>query len=169
MNIELLIGTWLLTGSISLNSEIKFIGDEPDPNGVENWLNSNSNNLIAQVEATEGLTLTISSDGKFFEERTGEPKVYWFDREGVLESEVIPFNGHLSFYDSKAFLLVDDLISWAVPSDEVSKKKLRSDDGDTKIADSIEVQGEQLIRTISVVTDELYLDRVIIVYKKANK
>ncbi|WP_221645468.1 hypothetical protein, partial [Nostoc sp. UCD120] len=64
---------------------------------------------------------------------------------------------------------VDDLVSWAVPSDEVNKKKLRYDDGDTKIADSIEVQGEQLIRTISVVTDELYLDRVIIVYKKANK
>jgi hypothetical protein len=29
MNIELLIGRWLLTGSISLNSQIKFIGDEP--------------------------------------------------------------------------------------------------------------------------------------------
>jgi hypothetical protein len=169
MNIELLIGTWLLTGSISLNSDIKFIGDEPDPNGVENWLNGNSNNLIAQVEATEANSLTISSDGKFFEERTGEPKVYWYDREGVLSSEVIPFNGHLSFYDSKAFLLVDDLVSWAVPSDEVNKKKLRYDDGDTKIADSIEVQGSQLIRTISVVTDELYLDRAIIVYKKANK
>ncbi|MBH8555819.1 hypothetical protein I8751_26425 [Nostocaceae cyanobacterium CENA357] len=168
MNIELLIGIWLLTGSISINSQIKFFGDEPDPNGIENWLNSNSNNLIAQVEATEGLTLTISSDGKFSEERTGTPKVYWFDKEGVLESEVIPFNGHLSFYDSKVFLLVDDLPSWAVPSDEVNKKKLRYDDGDTKIADSIEVQGEQLIRTISVVTDELYLDRVIVVYKRGN-
>ncbi len=169
MNIELLVGTWLLTGSISLNSQIKFIDDEPDPNGVENWLNGNSNNLIAQVAATEGLTLTISSDGKFFEAITGTPKVYWFDFEGVLQSEVIPFNGHLSFYDSKAFLLLDEPISWAVPSDEVNKKKLRYDDGDTKIADSIELQGSQLIRTISVVTDELYLDRVIIVYKKANK
>ncbi|WGV26167.1 hypothetical protein [Halotia branconii] len=169
MNIELLIGTWLLTGSISIKSEIKFIGDELDANGVENWLNSNSNNLIAQVEATQGLTLTISSDGKFSEERTGAPKVYWFDFEGVLQSEVIPFNGHLSFYDSKAFLLLDELVSWAVPSDKVNKKKLRYDDGDTKIADSIEVQGEQLIRTISVVTDELYLDRVIIVYKRAEQ
>ncbi|MDF5724554.1 MAG: hypothetical protein PUP91_29645 [Rhizonema sp. PD37] len=165
MNIELLIGIWLLTGSISISSEIKFVGDEPDPNGVENWLNGSSNELIERIELTEGLTLTISSDGKFFEERTGDPKVYWFDLEGVLESEVIPFNGHLSFYDSKAFLLLDELVSWAVPSNEVNKKKLRYDDSDTKIADSLEVIGEQLIRTVSVVTDELYLDRVIIVYK----
>ena len=168
MDVELFIGTWLLTGSISINSEIKFVGDEPEPNGVENWLNGSSNELIERVKPTEGLTLTISSDGKFFEERTGNPKIYWFDCEGVLESEVIPFNGHLSFYDSKAFLLLDELVSWAIPTNEVNKKKLRYDDGDTKIADSIEVLGEQLIRTVSVVTDELYLDRVIIVYKHSK-
>lgn len=169
MIIDNLVGTWILIGSISINSEIELIGGEHDPNEVEKWLVGKSYELINQVEPTQGLTLTIASDGRFEEEKTGHPQVYWFDRESVLLSEVTPFQGYLSFHETNIYLIPADLPSWAIPVDRESGMKLRYDDGDTKISDCIERQNERLIRTVSIVTDELYLDRVIIVYQRVKQ
>lgn len=169
MIIENLVGTWILIGSILTNSEIKLIGGEHDSNEVEKWLVGKSYELLNQVEPTEGLTLTITSDGRFEEEKTGYPHVSWFDREGVLQSEVTPFQGYLSFHETNIYFIPADLPSWAMPVDKESKMKLRYDDGDTKISDCIERQNDRLIRTVSVVTDELYLDRVIIVYQRVKQ
>ncbi len=169
MIIDNLIGTWILIGSISINSEIELIGGEHDSNEVEKWLGGKSYELINEVEPTEGLILTITSDGRFEEEKTGYPQVSWFDREGVLQSEVTPFQGYLSFHETNIYFTPADLPSWAMPVDRESRIKLRYDDGDTKISDCIERQNDQLIRTVSVVTDELYLDRVIIVYQRVKQ
>ncbi|VEP12200.1 conserved hypothetical protein [Hyella patelloides LEGE 07179] len=168
MDIEILVGTWLLIGSTSTKSEVEFINKQPDPSGVSKWLDGKSHELIEQIELTEGLTLTITPDGKFTEEKTGNPQMQWFDSEGVC-SDVIPFDGKLNFYKSNFYLIADNIPSWATPINKSSRKKLRYNDGDTKISDSLEIVKELLIRTVNVVTDELYLDRVIIAYKKASQ
>ena len=73
---ETIIGTWVLIGSISINSEIAFIGEEPDLDGVKNWLNESGKELIEDVKGTEGLKLVIAPDGRFKEIREGNPDVY---------------------------------------------------------------------------------------------
>ncbi|MEM8781056.1 MAG: hypothetical protein AAGF26_19800 [Cyanobacteria bacterium P01_G01_bin.49] len=163
MNIDIFVGTWLLMGSISIKSELEFIGETPAPNSVQNWLSGQSDQLLDTIEPTEGLVLTIDPDGKFQEEKTGNPKIQWFDCEGVLATEVKPFGGCLKFFKSKVYLMADECPSWAKARDG----KLRYNDGDTKICDSIEVKNNRLIRTISVVTDDMYFDRVVVVYTKA--
>jgi hypothetical protein len=157
MNRDSINGTWILSGTFALNSEIPIIGDEPKPNGVEEWLEGNSLETLAQLTPADGLKLTISSDGTFTEERVGAPQITWYDSEGVLESNVNPFNGAIQEAEGKFYLIADDIEPTG---------NLRYDDGDTKIADSLTVIDGDLIRTVSVVTDELYLDRILLRYKK---
>ena len=166
MNTNIFVGTWVLTGSISTNSEVQFIKDRPDPKGVINWLNGTSQELVEQTKASEGLVLTIAQNKKFEEKKTGDPKVKWFNYEGVESNNVEPFDGQLKLSKSRAYLIADNVPSWAMPENRKSTVKLRYDDGDTKIADFLEIINDRLVRTINVVTDELYLDRVIIVYQK---
>jgi len=45
--------------------------------------------------------------------------------------------------------------------------RLRLDDGDTRICDSARVVGGRLVRTICVITDECYGDRVVLVYDRS--
>ena len=165
MNIESFAGTWTLIGSTSINGEISFIDEEPDPNGVRNWLNGKGAALRDEVEPNSGLTLSIAANGSFTEQVEGDPNVYWFDSEGVLVSEVVPFGGFLKLQGENAYLQPSEIPSRATPDDEYNVV-LRYDDGDTKICDCINLVGDTLIRTVNVVTDELYLDRVIIVYQK---
>ena len=167
MSMESIIGTWLLIGSVSINSEVSFVGEEADPNGVKDWLNGEGEELIEEIISTSGLTLKVGADGTFTETKDGDPKVYWFSDEGVLESEVVPFNGVVKTNGAGSFLQPEEIPSWATPTDEYGIV-LRYDDGDTKISDQIYIAGENLVRTINVVTDELYLDRIVIVYKKCD-
>ena len=43
---------------------------------------------------------------------------------------------------------------------------LRYDDGYTMIAEWLERSDNRLVRTVNVVTDELYLDRIVMVYQQ---
>ena len=43
---------------------------------------------------------------------------------------------------------------------------LRYDDGDTRISDGLRLQGTRLLRTMNVVTDELYTDRQLFAYER---
>ncbi|MBC7501745.1 MAG: hypothetical protein H7315_14820 [Herminiimonas sp.] len=168
MEIESVVGRWALVGSTSINGEIAFVGDEPDPNGVSNWLNGHAEDLEESIEQTSGLELEISQDGRFTERQVGRPKVYWFDVEGVLSNEVAPFNGALTFND-KLFYLQPDIPNWSVHAqNRCGEAILRYDDGDTKICDSLRLRGDRLLRTVNVVTDELYTDRVLIAYEKRS-
>ncbi|MEM9449908.1 MAG: hypothetical protein AAGA75_15390 [Cyanobacteria bacterium P01_E01_bin.6] len=166
MNLETLVGKWSLIGSISINSEISFVGGEPEPNGVKDWLNGSGRELVETMNATSGLTLELCSDSTFTETKYGNPAVYWFSDEGVLESEVVPFNGLVKANEFGFFLQPDEISSWATPTDKYGVI-LRYDDGDTKICDRLYLSEGKLIRTINVVTDELYLDRIVIVYKNS--
>lgn len=162
MNLSLIVGKWILIGSISMKSELEFIGEQPKPHGVKNWLNSQTPQLLETMKSTEGLTLTIAPDGTFQEEKIGEPQVEWFDCDGVLSAEVKPFNGYLNVFDSSIYLITDECPLWA------RDEKLRYNDGDTKISDTLEIYHEKLIRTVSVVTDGMYFDKVVLIYVKAT-
>jgi|GEM_PF-4391016 len=163
-------GEWRLVASGSINAEIAFINDEePDPNGVSDWLNGFDHALVAASKPTSGLTLSIAADGTFSEIVSGNPQVYWFDVEGVLESEVIPFSGVVVHNDQASYLRPTSIATWATPVEgRYGLAVLRYDDGDTEISDSVRLVENQLIRTVNVVTDELYLDRIAIVYERIS-
>jgi hypothetical protein len=167
MEFESVVGSWTLVGSTSINGEIAFLGDKPDPNGVLDWLNGSGEELEGSIKHVSGLELKISLEGRFAESLTGLPEVYWFDVEGVLSNEVAPFNGTLVSIDRLIYLQPDDIPSWSVHAqNRYGDAILRYDDGDTKICDSLCLKGDRLLRTVNVVTDELYTDRVLIVYAK---
>lgn len=167
MKNEPVTGRWALAGSISVKDEIAFVDGEPDPDGVSNWLNGRDDGLEAGISPASGLELTISEDGRFTETATGKPEVYWFDVEGVLCNDVEPFNGTLLSNEGLLYLLPDGIPSWSAHAqNRYGKAMLRYDDGDTKICDSLYLKGDQLLRTVNAVTDELYLDRVLIAYER---
>ena len=169
MEIESVVGRWALVGSTNVTGEIAFVGDEPDPNGVSNWLNGLGEELETSIEHMTGLELEISQDGRFSENMIGQPRVYWFDVEGVLSNDVAPFNGALTSNDKLIYLQPDDVPRWSVHAqNRYGKAILRYDDGDTKICDSLRLEGARLLRTVNVVTDELYTDRVLIAYEKRS-
>lgn len=170
MAYQSLEGEWQLVSSASITSEISFINeDEPDPNGVANWLNGFDDNLLESAKLSSGLVLTIKSDGSFTEVVTGKPEVHWFDVEGVLADEVTPFNGVITSNEKGSYLKPVVIATWAIPVEgRYGECVLRYDDGDTKIADNLRLIDEHLIRTVNIVTDELYLDRVLVKYKRVS-
>ena len=173
MLIETFVETWHLTASTTINSEISFIDEEPDPNGVKNWLKGNGLDLVEKAETASGLSLQVFPDGRFVEEKhtdtKTDSKVDRFDGEGVLNPDPFTLTGTLKSNTYGVFLEQASVPSWANSSANSSERYdafVRFDDGDTKISDSIEIQGNNLIRTVNVVTDELYLMRVVYVYTR---
>src|SRR5262245_59393032 len=162
-------GEWHLVASASIKTEVSFINGEPDPDGVANWLNGFDDQLIENAKPTSGLVLSINPDGSFTERVSGNPEVYWFDTEGILTDEVMPFNGTTFKSELGAYIRPLSIPRWATPVEgRYGKCVLRHDDGDTKITDNLRVIDEHLIRTVNVVTDELYLDRIVIKYKRVK-
>ena len=111
-----------------------------------------------------GLTLTVAEDGTFTE--TGAATVAWFDDEGVLEPKAIPFDGTVTTSPAGTFLLGSEGLQNAVFAD-AADLRLRIDDGDTGITDLLTVDGDELVRVMSVITDELYPSRIRLVYRRA--
>ncbi len=163
-----LIGRWTLSSAISTNDQIPVIENEPDPEGVSRWLNGTDVEVVKQSEPTSGLEFEITPDGRFTEQITGKANVMWFDAEGVL-TEVTPFGGTVVSNDQGVYLIPDDVPNDARPIDgRYGKAILRLDDGDTKICDGLCLLNDHLVRTVNVVTDELYLNRVVIVYTRSS-
>lgn len=158
------IGTWLLTGTFSENGQFEILEDIEEYRRIyEAWLIAEDYTNLDKLLNVEGLQLTINENGTFTESKIGNPQIEWFDAEGILEADVTPFDGLYKIFDNRAFLTVEDLSSWATSADP---DQIRLDDGDTKICDSLRIVGENLIRTVSVITDELYTTRVIFSYQK---
>lgn len=162
-----MIGIWVLISSLTVESDIPFVGQEPETDGVNTWLYGNSNELLGQASPTPGLTLRIEPNGVFSEERTDNLKLSWFDEEGVLTETVAPFGGIVNTEGALSYLVLAAPISWATPIEPLRKARVRYDDNDTVICDKLEVIDGQLIRTMSVVTDELYLNRTVLIYRRA--
>jgi hypothetical protein len=116
------------------------------------------------LAAQTGLTLTIAEDGTFTE--TGAADISWFDDEGVLEPKAIPFDGTLATSPVGTFLLGEEGLQ-AVVFKDATDLRLRIDDGDTGITDLITVEGDGLLRVMSVITDEMSPCRVRLAYRRA--
>lgn len=112
------------------------------------------------------MTLTIDANATLTEARTRALKLAWYDCEGVLDEQVTPFDGIVVIESDQMYLHLEAPICGA---SVVRNTRVRYDDGDTIICDRIERINDALVRTISVVTDELYLDRTILIYQKATK
>jgi hypothetical protein len=130
MKIDFFVGTWELVGGFTFSTEVCCCDDEEqsDLYMARDWLLGRSHRSIKHIKPTEGLTLTITADGRFTEEKTGDPVfdgisvsgsevtyrdnyTIWYDEEGLYDdSEVIPFNGCLKFTKSYVYLLPDDEI-----------------------------------------------------------
>ena len=163
-----LVGTWLLTATLSVDGEIAFSAHPSDLAGIENWLYGNSHELLAQATHADGLSLCIARDGSFTERRQGQPHVPWFDAEGVLDSDVTTFDGVVRADGHAGYLLLATPIKWAIPKDRVRMTRIRYDDGDTTICDKVEPIDKRLVRTISVVSDGLYFERTVLIYRRAD-
>ncbi|WP_028102208.1 hypothetical protein [Pseudoduganella violaceinigra] len=169
-NFESIAGCWELVGSTTINSEIAFVDDEPDPDGIADWLNGVGDELEESLKSTSGMKLEVAPDGRFSEHLTGQPSVTWFDVEGVLCNSVVPFNGALRRNDEGIYLQPDDIPSWSEHlAANYGNAILRYDDGDTKISDFLRMKDGRLLRTVNVVTDELYTDRVLIAYARCKE
>ena len=77
----------------------------------------------------------------------------------------MPFGGVIKSNKHGTFIQPKEINSIGLPTEEYGAI-LRYDDGDTKICDRISLHEHNLIRTVNTVTDELYLDRTILVYKR---
>ncbi|MGB7070008.1 MAG: hypothetical protein WBD22_10990 [Pyrinomonadaceae bacterium] len=158
------VGTWVLAGHKSINEELD-ISHESQAFETEmaEWLYGNSDDAVSGLEPVSGLRLSVAGNGTFTELKTSLPEIDWFDAEGVLDDEVNPFSGIYNVSDSRAYLTFKDPPEWSRSED---KARIRYDDGDTKICDSLFVKDDGLVRTISVVSDDLYLNRVILRYER---
>ena len=166
MTSEPLVGTWRSLGTVSYRRELQFIDGRPDPMGVVNWLNGKGDSSIAEITPALGLTLTITPTDDFREQKQGEPDIKWFNAAGELSPNVLPFSGKLSRHNSKVYLIADNVPQWAQSPSK--PKRHRYADGDTTITDLLEIKANKLVRTVNVVTDLMYFDRVIIVYQQAD-
>ena len=163
-----LVGTWLLNAALTIDGDAPFQGARPDAAGLDVWLYGNSHELLAQAAPADGLNLNIARDGTFNERRHGQPQVPWFDAEGVLDTEVTTFDGVVRADGHAGYLLLTTPPRGAVPQDRLRKTRVRYDDGDTIICDKIEPLESRLIRTISVVSDALFFERIVLIYRRAD-
>ena len=72
--------------------------------------------------------------------------------------------GRLHFVNDVGFILPDGVPDYASPSIENGIAS-RYSDGDTMVCDTLRRAGDDLIRQVSVITDELYIDRIVLIYR----
>ena len=78
-------------------------------------------------------------------------------------------SGTLAITGECAWLQPDGIPRWSTHAlNRYDQAILRYDDGDTKISDTLRLSGERLLRTVNVVTDELYTDRQLIAYLRQH-
>lgn len=165
MSAQSFLGVWNLAASFSVSGELD-IDPETDEGKahLSEWLFGDSHDELDQLTPTTGLQLTVHNNATFTERKTADPEITWFDAEGVQDDDVMPFDGVYTISDGKAYLTLAEPPEWATSAD---RKRIRYDDGDTVICDSLELFDGNLIRTVSVTSEGAYLDRVVLQYKGA--
>jgi hypothetical protein len=164
------VGTWQLVAATSINCEIPIIHESDHESvptiTIDEWLYGNSHALIRQAPLNFGLRLQINADATFTETGTNGLPLTWFDVEGVLTERAIPFDGVINCDVDVLYLHAALSDSY---TDPVRAHRVRYDDGDTIVCDRAELIQGRLVRTMSVVTDELYADRSILIYQKVHQ
>jgi len=148
------------------DEDVLIVGTHRVPSGEFNrrWLAGEVFTEEPPLAPRTGLTLTIAEDGTFTE--TGAADVAWFDEEGALGGEAHPFDGTLATSPTGTFVLSAQGVQAAAFAD-ATDLRLRLDDGDTAITDLVTVDGDGLVRIMSMLTDELYPSRVRLAYRRA--
>jgi hypothetical protein len=170
--LEAVVGRWNVVGFASIEGEVDFFEDEqevenPDPYAIDRWLNGDTRDLAAEAQAAAGLQLQIKSDGSYHEHSSGTTNLLCYDAEGVQTQDPGPSSGQLVSNGTHLYLRSNGTPPWSVPREGAhGPALLRLDDGGLKIADRIELMGDTLIRSLSIVTDELYLERIALVYRR---
>ena len=114
--------------------------------------------------------MPIDPDGRFAESPTPEIEGNWFDVEGVLADGSEPMSGTLTLAGDRAWLQPDGIPRWSEHAlNRHGAAVLRYDDGDTKISDGLRLKEGRLLRTVNVVTDELYTDRQLVAYQREDR
>ena len=164
--------TWHLAGSLHRQGEII---EERDPDKREPvlaaWLAGDDHRRAADAAPASGLELAIGAGGRFTERRTGDARIWWYDEDGVeTMADAVPFDGYAVERGGHRYLrpaLDPQAMSVRLKRDErFPGIALRIDDGDTLLADRIDRDGDRLLRTMSVVTDEAYPSRLTLIYHR---
>nr|WP_086938673.1 hypothetical protein [Thaumasiovibrio occultus] len=127
------------------------------------WLQQPSQ-AIQTIETVKmsGLQLIFYRDGSFYDEAIDKGlNIDWINDDGELDAYHSSICGQQHAWQQQTFLLLTD-------QDIGEPPYLRYDDGDTLVADVCVVVGDQLYRTVNVVTDGVYLDRFVYVYQRQS-
>ncbi|WP_149181007.1 hypothetical protein [Streptomyces sp. TRM49041] len=170
-------GRWELDGTVSTGSPVKHqFADGEEPAAVvgdlrmplrefnRRWLAGQVFEEVPPLRPASGLSLTVAPDLTFAE--TGGAPVDWFTDDGVRESKAVPFGGRIVTTAVGSFLLLREPVSYAAPYRDTDVIRPRLDDGDTTITDIVAVEGDRLRRTVSVITDGMYTDRIRYEYRR---
>ena len=152
-----LLGVWHLTGYSYVETHVGS-GDSPGPADIAHWLFAAPGAGRPEVEHRTGLELVIRQDSSYSERLlSGRIPMMWYDVDGVLVDSPEPTEGIVREIIDRDGVSLHPHGSPQVRSLDV----LRYDDGDTQVSDIVRVDGDSLLRVISVVTDELYFNRVV--------
>lgn len=157
------VGAWRLVARAEVKAELRPDGSEGYFR-TDRWLQGDGPNPTNAVEPAGGLTLFISPEGKVTEEAGPEAVFEWFDVDGVLEAKAVPYDGTLLAHDDTPQAVA---IRFVLKTEDSPPGHSRYDDGDTVITDFFSLSGaHQLLRTVSVSTDECYGDRHLYLYER---
>ena len=167
MSIALMNGEWQLQRYHHVVAEIPW-GDEDDAAcavAIQAWLIGNSDEQIPDAVPRTGLIMKIQ--GKTFSEEVVEFDGLMFDVCGIQVNNYVPMKGTVVDRDGQMVLDPEGVPDWATPNGKVDSV-LRYDDGDTKCCDNLRLLNDKLVRQISVVTDQIYLERILLVYGRVS-
>lgn len=165
-----LVGVWHLNSYAFVDSEIELDDKVPDPESAERWLFGEADDGVSGLTPQSGLELVLRADASYSERVTvSELRLLWYDSEGVQVGAPVAVDGVVreSTAHDGAFLHPCDAPAWMTRTRESDRDSLRYDDGDTLICDRVRAVGDSLVRVISVVTDGLYLSRIMARYVRA--
>ena len=156
-------GHWHLVGYRHFNDELPLTDSETGADDIHSWL-LGSDNIVRDVPTATGLKIQI--DGNTFSEAVKSFDDLMFDIEGIQVNDYQPMAGTIHFVADIGFVRPDGVPDYASPQIKTDLAA-RYSDGDTIVGDTLRRAGDNLIRQISVVTDELYVDRIVLVYRLA--
>lgn len=161
------VGQWELTGyasdegneaeaRTSREDDIDAWARELDAAG-QSWLTDTPSELPDFAPAS-GLRLTIHDDGSYEETGDAGERVSIISSDGVLGDSLDVYAGQLREQN-------DRLLAF---TDEQPDGDQRLNDGDTQVTDEFLIDGNDLVRVVSMVTDGMYLDRFFYRYEPAD-